>query len=151
MLLFFFPWPLATFFFSFFSFAWPLAISLFFHLRLSAFFFFLTCNMLFTICNNTILMNYASICYGCMFTNWSRWKKRKWWPKEVKQRIFLLAKCLGQKGLEMNAPIIFNYAMQCDFKPELRQVLGGNRAIGPLLIGWRLTHFNGLLILVTFP
>ena len=43
-------------------------------------------------------------------------RKDSEWPKEVKQRIYLLVKCLGHQGLKMNVPIIFKYAMLCGIK-----------------------------------
>ena len=39
--------------------------------------FFLLCSMLFQIIQQYKNNGNASICYGCMFPNWSRWKKRK--------------------------------------------------------------------------
>ena len=46
-----------------------------------------------------------------------------------------IGKVFGSQGLKMNAPIIFKYVMLCVKTKELRQVLGGKKVIGPLIIG----------------
>ena len=62
---------------SLFFFSWPLADSLSFLSLGSRPLFFLLCSMLFQIIQQYKNNGNASICYGCMFPNWSRWKKRK--------------------------------------------------------------------------
>ena len=55
---------------------WPHFILSLFRLSTSSS-FFLLCSMLFQIIQQYKNNGNASICYGCMFPNWSRWKKRK--------------------------------------------------------------------------
>ena len=69
---------LALFAFTLLFFSWPLADSLFFlSLGSRSLLLFLLCSMLFQIIQQYKNNGNASICYGCMFPNWSRWKKRK--------------------------------------------------------------------------